>query len=36
MVLDVAFLNTQHNMVSIKGKVVQFREWCHDLPYTLL
>ena len=27
MVFDAALLNTQHNKVSIKGKVEQSREW---------
>ena len=34
MVLDAALHNTQHNMIRIKGKVEQFREWSSDLPYT--
>ena len=34
MLLDIAFLNTQHYKVRIKGKVEQSREWSSALPYT--
>ena len=34
MVLDAALLSTQHYKLTIKGKVVQFREGCSALPYT--
>ena len=34
MVLDAAFLNTQHNKVWIKGKVELSRERSSVLPYT--
>ena len=34
MVLDAAFLSTQHYKVKIKGKVEQSRERSSDLPYT--
>ena len=34
MVLDPAFLNSQHYKVRIKNKVEQFREWSSALPYT--
>ena len=34
MVLDTAFLNTQHYKVSIKGKVEQSSKWSSALPYT--
>ena len=34
MVLDASFLNTQHYMERIKGKVEQFRERSSALPYT--
>ena len=36
MVLDPAFLNTQHYKVGIKGKVEQSSEWSRILPYTLV
>ena len=34
MVLDTAFLCTQHYKVRIKSKVEQSREWSRVLPYT--
>ena len=34
MVLDAAFLNTQHYKEMIKGKVEHSREWSSALPYT--
>ena len=34
MVLDAAFLNTQHNKVRINGKMEQSTEWSFTLPYT--
>ena len=34
MVLDAAWLNTQHYKVRIKDKVEQSREWSSTLPYT--
>ena len=34
MVLDTAFLNTQHYKVRIKGKVEQSRKWSRALHYT--
>ena len=34
MLLDAAFLNTQHYKVWIKGEVEQSREWSIALPYT--
>ena len=33
MILDAAFLNTQHYKVRIKGKVAQSREWSSAIPY---
>ena len=36
MVLDTAFLNTQHYKVWIKGKVEQSRERSSALPYTMV
>ena len=33
MVLDAAFLSTQHYKVRILGKVEQSREWSRALPY---
>ena len=33
MVLDSAWLNTQHYKIRIKGKVEQSREWSSTLPY---
>ena len=35
MVLDAAFLNTQHYKVRIKSKVEQTREWSSTLPQHL-
>ena len=34
MVLDAAWLNTQHYKVWIKGKVEQSKEWSSSLLYT--
>ena len=34
MFLDISLLNTQHYMVSIKGKVEQYKERRSALPYT--
>ena len=34
MVLEAAWLNTQHYKVPVKGKVEQSREWNSALPYT--
>ena len=36
MVLDAAFLNTQHYKVRILGKVEQSKERSSPLPYTLV
>ena len=36
MVLNAAFLNTQHYKVRIKAKVEQSRKWSSVLPYTLM
>ena len=36
VVLDVAWLNTQHFKVGIKGKVGQSREGSRALPHTLV
>ena len=36
MVLDAAFLSTQHYKVRITGKVEQSEEWSSTLPYTLV
>ena len=36
MVLDAAFINTQHYKVRIKGKVEQSKEWINALPYTFV
>ena len=36
MVLDAAFLNTQHYKVWIQGKVEKYRERSSALPYTLV
>ena len=32
IVLDAAFLNSQHYKVKIKGKVEQYKEWNSALP----
>ena len=34
MVLDSAWLNTEHHKVRIKSKMEQSREWRSTLPYT--
>ena len=34
MVLDTSLPNTQHNKVSIKGKMKQYRDRGSALPYT--
>ena len=36
MVLDAAFLSTQHYKVRIKDKVGQSWEWSSALPYTVV
>ena len=36
MVLDAAFLYTQHYKVSMKGKFEQSKEWSCTLPYTFV
>ena len=36
MVLDAAFVNTQHYKVRIEGKVEQSREWSSTLLYSLV
>ena len=36
LVLDAAFLNTQHYKIRIKGKVEQSKEWSSAFPYTAL
>ena len=36
MVLDAAFLSTQHYKVRIRGKAEQSREWSSALSYTLV
>ena len=36
MVLDAAFLSTQHYELKIKGKVKQSWEWSSALPNTLV
>ena len=34
IVLDASLLNTHQNMISIKGKLEQYRERSSALPYT--